>query len=708
MKSSAIMYAEAGFTIIKLVGKKPAEGWKGLKYRPPEEVAQIFDKWNGNFGVVLSPTDLVIDYDPRNEKPGDRSIQGVLEDTGLDLKKAFLVKTGSMGKGFHAYFRLPEDFHVQEKLEEKYGNAVEFKSRGRQVAGAGCIHPETGKVYKVMASGQNLENRGPAPEALLDLIRKVPRAPSSKEDIGEVKDEDELIVEKYVEILLQTDPAVQGDSGDKVTFTVACQGRDLGLSEGKVYELMSEHFNPRCVPCWSEEELLKKVDNAFIYATGSKGEALAETDFKAIKRKRIEKFRWNTTKGGKMEKTVNNITNFFKAEDSPLYETLIYNEFTGQIRIIKPLPWWPDQERNIPKDGFIWSEDDSIELRVYLGREKDFDANTKLMSEAILHIAKWQSYHPIKDWLNGLQWDGKKRLETWLIDTAGADDNIYIRAVSKLLLMQAVERIYHPGCKADYMPVLEGPQGIGKSTIIEILGGEFYGDIYLDPSNKDTVDSMRRLWFVEVSEMVAYSKSDIQALKSFITRKTDNIRFAYAYRSTEVLRQCVLIGTLNPDATGQYLPDETGNRRTLPVPITGFLKNGVWLVDFDALIAMRDQLFAEAAEMVLCGELSYIRDVDVLKMAEAEQQKRQISEPWITRIGEWLEEKKIYFVTSRDIWIHAMMGADATLNNSHIRRITRCLKELGYLPKVIWDNNKSRRGFAKEEYNPKPKPDIFS
>lgn len=711
MKRSAVAYAGVGFTVIKLKGKKPVEkNWTNIKYRKPEEVAQLFDKWNGNFGVLLGSQNLVIDYDPRNEKVGDHPLHRLVSETGLVLTEtAFIVQTGGSDNGIHAYLSLPPDFSVAENLPEYKG--IEFKSIGRQVVGVGSIHPETGKQYTWLEKSQKLGDIQPAPQALLDLIKTQPKKKSHKKDIGGNKDEDPIILAKYIEILQKADPAVEGSSGDKTTFKMACKGWDLGFSEDKTYTLMSEHYNLRCEPPWPEHELLEKIENAYKYAKGSKGGDLAETDFGTIEIDDPDDegpIVWARFKGGILKPISDNVNEFFRFSDSPLHKTLVFNEFTQEILVVKPLPWWPNKKIAMPKKGITWIGRDNILGRAWFARNKKFYTSANEVGEGALVRASKRSFHPIKEYLTNLQWDGISRLEEWLIRCGNAADNIYTRAVSKTMILQAVDRIYNPGCKVDTMVILEGPQGVGKSTLIEKLGGEFYGVIAsLDPSDKDTIMKMNRLWIIEIAEMTAYKKTDAQKIKSFLSTTHDEIRFPYDPKPQTLARSSIFIGSMNPPPTGEYLPDETGNRRSLPIWLGGFLVNGDYKINRDLVAELRDQLFAEATERILKGEISYIDDPEVLKMAGKEQHRRQVGEPWITRIKEWIEEKRLHFLTSRDVWVHAMLGNDIGFGHAERARVTRCLKELGYVDKVIWREGKSVRGYAKEEYTT-DESDIFS
>jgi predicted P-loop ATPase len=250
------------------------------------------------------------------------------------------------------------------------------------------------------------------------------------------------------------------------------------------------------------------------------------------------------------------------------------------------------------------------------------------VGESVNLVAREASYHPVFDMLEALQWDGLPRLDTWLADCFGVEDTPYHRVIGRLFLIALVARIYQPGCKADYMLVIEGEQGKMKSLACETIAGEkwFSDSMPEDITSKDASVHLRGKWLIEVAEMHAFSKAEATHLKSFITRKTERYRPPYGRHEVDEPRQCLFIGTTNKE---MYLKDETGGRRFWPFKAVS--------INLARLKSIRDNLLAEAVAAFKAGEQWWPDPKFEAEVIKPKQEARYDGDAWEEPIGQFLE-----------------------------------------------------------------------
>lgn len=332
------------------------------------------------------------------------------------------------------------------------------------------------------------------------------------------------------------------------------------------------------------------------------------------------------------------------------------------------------------------------------------------LTAAISMAASDNLFHPVRNYLDGLEWDGKSRLDTLFVRYFDAPDNAYTRGVARMMMIAGVTRIYEPGHKFDYAVILEGMQGKRKTTFIETLARHWFGELAseFDNTNK-MIESMQNAWIIEIPELSGFSKHDVQAIKAFISRRVDRARLAWAKRAQDYHRQCIFIGSTN-DA--KYLRDETGGRRFWPVEC---LLDEDENIDIEALREEVDQLWAEARAAYRAmraeqpnGPLPlYLADSEASEEAERLQESRRVEtveDAMAGQIAGWLEtpiskgdgfsdeEKVLRNATClKQIWIEALANDPRSYNAQAAQTVGRAFQRI-----KGWDNRSTRtRDFGK-------------
>ena len=309
--------------------------------------------------------------------------------------------------------------------------------------------------------------------------------------------------------------------------------------------------------------------------------------------------------------------------DPLLKDTVRYDEFADKPRITRDLPW-----RTVGHDD-CWGDTDDKGLLWYLSTVYDLKGKQTIIDAHDL-IIKQAAYHPVREYLSGLVWDGTPRLDTMLIDYLNADDTPLVRAMTRKHMVAAVARIFEPGKKYDYALTLSGPEGLGKSTIIRKLGGEWYSNSFSsgDVGNKESMEQVRGQWLIELGELVAVKKNTNEAFKNFLTSNVDKFRPAYARKAEEFKRQCVFWATTNEQ---YYLKGDTGNRRFWTVYVHAWADLPVKDV-FSMSQGDVDQLWAEAVVRYRQGEPLYLEHDMELESRRMAEEANEVSGD--ERIGE--------------------------------------------------------------------------
>lgn len=310
--------------------------------------------------------------------------------------------------------------------------------------------------------------------------------------------------------------------------------------------------------------------------------------------------------------TVKNIRLILQNDVSP--RIFRFDQFSSRMSYGADAPW------NSKRAGEQVSDIDPINVQSWLATKWGIEPAKTKCADAIEQIASENSFHPVRDYILSLEWDGIPRIDTWLRDYVGAEAREpYLSAISRKVLCAMIARVFVPGIKFDHVLVLEGMQGMGKSSVVNILGGEWTLDATLDLRDKDSVQSMFGRWVVELGELASLRAADLETMKAFISRRTDRIRVSYGRWAQDYDRQCIFIGTTNEE---EYLKDFTGERRFWPVRTQAKLYN------LDELREDRDQLIAEAyVTWRDYGEKLFLSPEETIGARE-EQSERAIENPW--------------------------------------------------------------------------------
>ena len=300
-------------------------------------------------------------------------------------------------------------------------------------------------------------------------------------------------------------------------------------------------------------------------------------------------------------------------------DVLAFDEFVGVVMLCKPIPG-----TKTPRSSFKPRElaDTDISHAVRWFNQNGFPRATKtVVTDALIACATENIISPVKHYLEDLSWDGTQRVQTWLTAYAGAPDAAFNQAVGKAWLISAVARALDPGCKADCALILEGSQGVGKSSLLRALAGsDWFHDGLGDLSNKDAAVALRGKWVIELPELAAMRRTDVESTKAFLSRTTERFRPPYGRVEVVEPRRCVFAGTTNRK---DWLADDTGGRRFWPVTVAD--------VRLEQLKQDRDQIWAEAVQLYKAGEKWWLEG-DIELTASAIVGERGVDDTWTTTV----------------------------------------------------------------------------
>lgn len=358
--------------------------------------------------------------------------------------------------------------------------------------------------------------------------------------------------------------------------------------------------------------------------------------------------------------------------EAPEWEgVLAYDEFSQIVVARKDPPWGM-------RVGKEWTDNDDRLVAEWLQEQRIY-VSAEIAGQAVQTVALEHPFHPVREYLGALNWDGERRILSWSTKYLGTEDTFYARSVGEKWLISAVARIYMPGCKADCALILEGEQGIKKSTTLRILGGDWFTDEISDLGTKDAALQVQGAWIIEISELDGLTRAEVSAIKSFMSRSVDRFRPPYGKRLIESPRSCVFGGTVNHNLWGR---DETGGRRFWPIACPGS-------IDTDGLARDRDQLWAEAVHEYRAGSRWWIENRSVAVEAAEEARARYQPDPWDPAIHEWLRNRERAGVAQ--ILEEVIQKPRFQQQQGDANRVARSLRAAGWIRKRSSDPDRDGR-----------------
>ena len=336
---------------------------------------------------------------------------------------------------------------------------------------------------------------------------------------------------------------------------------------------------------------------------------------------------------------------------------------------------WRGAVRLNDLDGIVYIHGERLDDAGWLRLAEEIDRAYEVpdckgpLADALLTVGRENRYHPVRDYLTGLRWDRRERLDTMLTRYLGVADSPHARAMGLRWMIAAVARVMKPGCKVDTMLILAGAQGAGKSTFSRIMGGEWFSDAEIDPHQvKEAVLSIQGRWICEVAEWDKWSARDQRTIKAFVSRQEDQIRRPYGRYVEPFPRQTVFVGTTNDDG---FLEDPTGSRRFWPV--------SVGRLDSVSLARDRDQLWAEAMVMYDRGEAWWMSDEEAVAVA-ADAVNYRAADPWEERIADAIRGERV--VKTSDLLKDTLSVPVERHDKAAEHRVGKVLRMLGWTRSV--------------------------
>ena len=670
----------------------------------PEQIRGWWERFPlANVGLATGQESgfWALDIDPRHG--GDVTLEALEAKHGR-LPASLRSRTGS--GGMHVLFRHPGDGRLSNS-SGRLGAGLDVRGDGGYIVGPPSRHASGGEYVLLDEDESVIE---PAPLWLLELIGERYTDDESDEPIEELPDDQAELVarRKLARAIVRVR---EGYSRHQTAVWLFQQCRDNRIPRSVARELVDPYLlvcaekKDRAVPRaevlkafgWAYKKAPREADNEIEVRIGGRSvleiaaipsdierhkaiRAVAEAEAVPISvvKTEVKKQRaaaalppptdwraqllWKDTPAGrKLETCLRNAAVFLTHHESWKGQ-IRANQFSGTVE------WAPSDTPPIEAPAGRWTDLHTFQAAEWLQAAPRLMVGAEIVYAAIQLAAQASAMHPVREYLEGLAWDEEPRLDAWLEDLAGVERTPHSVAVGRRWLVSACARAFRPGAKADHALILEGPQGIGKSTLLRTLFEPWYTDEIDVLGSKDAAMQLRGAWCIEMSELDALHRSDVSRVKAFISRTVDRYRPPYGREVVEAPRGCVFAGSVNDS---QYLRDETGGRRFWPVACTE--------IDIEGAKATRDQLWAEAMVAFRAGEPWWLDTRELVETAEVEQEQRFFADAWEERIADALEPHRWKIgqpVTISNV-LEAIGVEPGRQDRASQMRASGCLKRLG-------------------------------
>jgi len=499
------------------------------------------------------------------------------------------------------------------------------------------------------------------PEAILALVVEPPKLRVVRPASQAPSDER---VKRAAAYLAKIPGAVNGSGGHTQTFnTVAHVMIGFDLSESDTLDLITNDYNPRCDPPWSEREINHKIRSVSEQCKRQRGYLLQDRP-RIVSTQHAAEYAPKVSEDLDVDWMSKLLTKKDRSPRRSYYNTLIYvrhhPDYRGKwsLDVMTGTPWF---------DGKPIRDTLVHEIRAVVEERLGFTSAVSDVEAAILTASHDRAFHPIQQYLRSLDWDGTPRLSSMAHDYLGSQDPLHAEMVRKFMI-GAAARAMNPGCKLDTALMLVGGQGIGKSTFFSILGGDWHADSFVDITNKDSFVQIHSAWIYELAELenVVTGRAESR-LKAWMTSTHDMFRAPYQRTAQRKARAVVICGTTNRQ---QFLTDDSGSRRFWIVPVNQEIPRQI-------LAGCRDQLWAEAMCAAEAGEPWWLSG-SLERDREAASLDFQEDDPWMPIVAAHLANPGLYETTTAEIMIEAL-EVDVSRHDRYAQiRVGRILKELGW------------------------------